>query len=208
MLAFGRRMVDNFGWRFLFLLASVYFGVKGLVYRISYAAFLPYLRHKLGVDDATRYQSLFTVCLLPWSLKPFLGMISDVLPIGGYHKRWYIQASVVVGVVACALLAAAPVGKVAGGAMAAVLFFFITAETAACTLDEARAGGRGMSRAFACLRRGVGAVEAPLHWSALGLTRGLAFSSRCDTVLLSLHSGPARRRPVLGKDGGRARVGL
>jgi len=136
MIVFGRRMVDNFGWRFLLLLACVYCGVKGLVYRIAHAAFLPYFRFKLGVDNATRFQSLFTVFLLPWSLKPFLGMLSDVLPIGGYHKRWYILASVAVGVLACALLAAAPVGKVAGGVLAAVLFFFITVETAACTLDE------------------------------------------------------------------------
>jgi len=177
MIAFGRRMVDNFGWRFLLLLASVYFGVKGLAYRIAHAAFLPYFRFKLGVDNATRFQSLFTVFLLPWSLKPFLGMLSDVLPIGGYHKRWYIQASVVVGVLACALLAAAPVGKVAGGVLAAVLFFLITVETAACMLDDG--SGECWGRPGTCTSwiRGVGGAEQRSHGRALELTRGLAFSS-------------------------------
>jgi len=172
MFAFGRRMVDNFGWRFLFLLASVYFCVKGLVYRISYAAFLPYLRHKLGVDDATRYQSLFTVCLLPWSLKPFLGMISDVLPIGGYHKRWYIQASVVVGVIACVLLAVAPVGEVAGGVLAAVLFSFLTAETAACTLDEASARWQGSTQSLFLLAAWRGCRRSVVALKRVGSNRG------------------------------------
>jgi hypothetical protein len=28
--------------------------------------------------------------MFPWSIKPVVGMISDVLPIGGYNKRYYM----------------------------------------------------------------------------------------------------------------------
>ncbi|OSX77177.1 hypothetical protein BU14_0159s0032 [Porphyra umbilicalis] len=131
---FAQRMNTNFGWRFVVILFSTYFGIKGIVYFISRSAFLPFLRIKLGVDDAPRFQALFTVSLLPWSLKPLIGMVSDVLPIGGYYKRWYIVGSAVIGTAACAVLASAPIVTVGEGALAAVLFFFIHVESSASDL--------------------------------------------------------------------------
>jgi len=144
-IRFAQRMNTNFGWRFVVLLISTYFGIKGIVYFISRSAFLPFFRNKLDIDDAPRYQALFTVSLLPWSLKPLIGMVSDVLPIGGYYKRWYILGSAVVGTAACAVLAAAPFVSVGEGALAAVMFFFVHVESSASTCPgKAKEGALGL----------------------------------------------------------------
>lgn len=34
---------------------------------------------------------------LPWALKPVVGLVSDMLPIGGYHKFPYMIVSVMAG---------------------------------------------------------------------------------------------------------------
>jgi len=139
---FMQRLSANFGWRFVVLIASTYFGVKGLVHNVAKAAFLPYMRYKVGVTDPSRYQALYTASRLPWSLKPLIGMISDVLPIGGYYKRWYIQGSVLIGSAACAVLAGAPVERApGGGVIAAVLLFFVNVDTASCTFAGGGGGG-------------------------------------------------------------------
>eukprot|EP00170_Pyropia_yezoensis_P004301 contig_17603_g4313 len=126
--AFLARLRAAFGWRFVVVLASTYVGVRGILGGLTSAAYLPYMRVKVGVTDAPTYQALRTVVWLPWSLKPLMGMVSDVAPIRGYGKRYYILGSVVLGTVAAAVLAAAPVSTLGGGAAAAVLMFVVCAQ--------------------------------------------------------------------------------
>jgi len=80
-------------------------------------------RDKMGVTSAARYQSLYTVSKLLWSLKPVMGMLSDLLPVAHYHKRFYLLAAGACGSAACAVLAAAPVVKFGAGTTAAMLMF-------------------------------------------------------------------------------------
>lgn len=143
------RLIENFGWRFILILLSSYVGVRGVAHRLVLSAYLPYMRIAAGVTNASLYQAYYTVLNLPWSLKATVGVLSDVLPVGGYHKRYYIIGSVVLGSTACAVLAGAPITTIGGGVTAAVLLFFLSFEVATGTWTG-EAEGRG---AFARGRR-------------------------------------------------------
>lgn len=149
VIAFLARLRAAFGWRFVVVLASTYVGVRGILGGLTSAAYLPYMRVKVGVTDAPTYQALRTVVWLPWSLKPLMGMVSDVAPIRGYGKRYYILGSVVLGTTAAAVLATAPVSTLGGGAAAAVLMFVVCAQVvcSTCRGNRMKAGrvGRGIT---------------------------------------------------------------
>lgn len=151
--AFLARLRAAFGWRFVVVLASTYVGVRGILGGLTSAAYLPYMRVKVGVTDAPTYQALRTVVWLPWSLKPLMGMVSDVAPIRGYGKRYYILGSVVLGTVAAAVLAAAPVSTLGGGAAAAVLMFVVCAQVVCSTCRGNRRKAHRIGRGKSALRR-------------------------------------------------------
>lgn len=130
--AFLARLRDAVGWRFMVVLASTYVGIRGVLGALTSAAYLPYMRLVVGVTDAPTYQTLRTVVWLPWSLKPLVGMVSDVAPIRGYGKRYYLLASVVLGTAAAAVLAAAPVSTLGGGGVAAAVLMFVVCAQVVC----------------------------------------------------------------------------
>jgi len=78
----------NFGCKMLVLLFVVQHLLKGfgnnLTSRVS-----PYLYRDYNVP-APRMQIYLGVTLLPWAMKPMLGLLSDVLPIFGYNKAPYM----------------------------------------------------------------------------------------------------------------------
>lgn len=95
-LFYGRRLRDNFGSPFLWMLASVYLGVKGLMLMLLELVALPLFVRHYGVS-IERYQSYLLAVMTPWSLKPLIGLVSDLVPIGGWNKLPYILAATAVG---------------------------------------------------------------------------------------------------------------
>eukprot|EP00193_Tetraselmis_chui_P006517 CAMPEP_0177766270 /NCGR_PEP_ID=MMETSP0491_2-20121128/8439_1 /TAXON_ID=63592 /ORGANISM="Tetraselmis chuii, Strain PLY429" /LENGTH=590 /DNA_ID=CAMNT_0019282681 /DNA_START=386 /DNA_END=2155 /DNA_ORIENTATION=- len=100
-LGWWRRLTGTYGSHFVvYLMFGQHFlkgvlaggGTGGLLV-IRGRAFMA-----MGVDASTKaaYQAASSV---PWALKPGLGMVNDLLPIGGYHKSVYI--------ILCAALSAA-----------------------------------------------------------------------------------------------------
>eukprot|EP00937_MAST-01D_sp_MAST-1D-sp2_P000271 g271.t1 len=71
----------------------------------------------------TRYQALISVAGIPWSLKAAVGVISDTVPIFGYHKKYYMLGSSVVSLAAFVVLAAVPLSGEAGATLSGLLFF-------------------------------------------------------------------------------------
>jgi hypothetical protein len=69
---YRRRLTGNFGARFTLMMASVYFGVKGILYNLVDLAMLPYFSTMLKVSSE-RYQSYMVVILTPWSIKSLMG---------------------------------------------------------------------------------------------------------------------------------------
>lgn len=57
--------------------------------------------------NAIQMQIYKNIALSPWALKVIIGIIADIVPLGGYHKMPYIFASIVGAIISCVILAAA-----------------------------------------------------------------------------------------------------
>jgi hypothetical protein len=101
--SYVQRVVGVFGIRFLFFLAVSQALLKGLAYSMSLSIMLPLFKTVLGLN-ATTLQFYMLVVMVPWSVKPVLGLLSDLTLIGGYHKRYWLLQALVSGVT-CAGLA-------------------------------------------------------------------------------------------------------
>lgn len=71
--------------KFSYLLMSFYTGAASLVD----LAILFYLKDDLLLSPAQTSRVL-AICLLPWSLKPLYGLITDFFPIFNYRRKYYI----------------------------------------------------------------------------------------------------------------------
>lgn len=71
------------------------------------SAQLPYFKKGLGVTGE-RYQSFGTVAATPWSMKAAIGLISDTIPIFGYHKKYYVILVSILGTVSFGVLGFVP----------------------------------------------------------------------------------------------------
>jgi folate/biopterin transporter len=105
-LAYLTRLRTNFSAPFLLLLVSAYMLVKGCLYTVVVLVQLPYYR-EMGVGSG-QYQVYGSIANTPWAMKGLIGMLSDVLPLGGWHKRSYIVGAAAVGAASFTLLAAVP----------------------------------------------------------------------------------------------------
>ena len=105
--AYVRRCADHFGVKFLILLSSVYLLVKGFLVQVIQTADLPYFRDYLGVG-AAEYQRLQVFYMTPWAAKALIGTISDLFPLGGFHKRNYCLLACVLGAASLCTLGLLP----------------------------------------------------------------------------------------------------
>jgi len=96
----------HFGYKLLVMLFASQHIMKGFA-----AAFLgpctQYLYANYKVKGP-QMQIFGGVTQLPWAMKPVIGLISDALPIAGYHKSPYIVIVSVMGALACAAVGAVP----------------------------------------------------------------------------------------------------
>jgi len=115
-----RRLNGNFTPQFVALLFSGYFGIKGSLFSFLTAGLLPYFKSYLHVTGA-QYQDYSTIALSPWGMKAIFGTVSDLLPIGGYHKRYYLVIAGVSSATCFTVLAAADLTP-AFAPLAALLF--------------------------------------------------------------------------------------
>lgn len=92
----------TFGWPFLMTVCYYHHVLKGFVLMYAFTSFDWVLasHHVRG----TRLQALKTVALLPWVLKPILGITSDMFPIFGRNKAPYCILGTLVGCPACAFI--------------------------------------------------------------------------------------------------------
>lgn len=130
-LYFFRNITDNFGLPFAVVLMSVYFGLIGTTLQILLNSYLPYFK-SVGATG-TQYQALVTVATMPWATKAAIGLLSDAVPIFGYHKRGYIVVMSVVGTLALLLLGLIPLGP-SLGFIGAILLFVVNLQAATVDL--------------------------------------------------------------------------
>ena len=49
----------------------------------------------------SRQNELMGLAQIPWTIKPLFGLLSDTLPIFGYHRYPYIALSALAGIGSC-----------------------------------------------------------------------------------------------------------
>ena len=99
-------MHGTLGLKLSMMLVSVFFGLKGVLDSLTIEALLPLFR-ELNYDGVA-YQRTLAMALTPYALKGFIGSISDYFPIGGYHKKYYMMGSNLVGLGCAVALVALP----------------------------------------------------------------------------------------------------
>lgn len=100
---FVLRNVRVFGWRFLLFLCASQLCLKGCAYYLSMQVMLPLLKNIFGIN-AYWFQLYVMITMIPWSIKPLFGLLSDFFLIGGYHKRFWIFNALGVGAVGCGFI--------------------------------------------------------------------------------------------------------
>jgi len=83
------------GWRLLVVLFFVEHLLRGFVAEFAGQA-TPYIYASYSVP-APRMQIFEGITQLPWAMKPIVGLLSDVVPIRGYHKGPYMVMASILG---------------------------------------------------------------------------------------------------------------
>lgn len=97
-----RRLRQTFGTSFLLLVSAVY-AVQGFSSFCALAVNY-FFKDDLGLQPA-QAQTLLTVMMVPWGIKPLYGIVSDSLPLFGYHRKSYMVICSALGTVATLSLA-------------------------------------------------------------------------------------------------------
>mmetsp|Transcript_5975 Transcript_5975/g.13077 ORF Transcript_5975/g.13077 Transcript_5975/m.13077 type:complete len:673 (-) Transcript_5975:3-2021(-) len=100
--AYFTQMSSIFSGKFLSWIAIVQFSLSGGVMTLMWSIGLPLFK-ELGID-ASRQQLYMTMIISPYALKPFIGVASDLFPIGGYNKRYLALFSIILGLLGCSVL--------------------------------------------------------------------------------------------------------
>lgn len=93
----GRRLRQTFGTPFLLLVSAVY-AVQGFA---SFCALAVNFFFKDDLDlQPAQAQTLLTIMMVPWGIKPLYGIVSDSLPLFGYHRKSYMVLCSSLGAIA------------------------------------------------------------------------------------------------------------
>ena len=102
--AYLKRLVHTFSLPFVLVIFLAYCFIKGTLYSFLETAILPYFQAYVRVSGE-RYHDYLTIAALPWSMKAIFATVSDVLPIRGYHKRYYICGAALLSALALTIIA-------------------------------------------------------------------------------------------------------
>ena len=101
-IAWFKTLLNAFGVEFLLALVVIQHILKGLVAGGGGAGLVgtsvPFVFKELGIT-ASELSTYKAIAMTPWSIKPIMGFCSDLIPLCGYHKRYYFAASTVVSLV-------------------------------------------------------------------------------------------------------------
>jgi hypothetical protein len=134
-------MRDAFSLRFLGFLLCTQLFLKGTMYQIANSMMLPIFK-TMNVD-AAHVQLFNTLASSPWSIKPLVGVLSDLLILRGYHKRYYLVQSMAVGILAAIALCIIP-QEIAYSLLIVVCFFALNYEISIADLMSEGAYARLM----------------------------------------------------------------
>lgn len=131
---------DASGIAFMTHLTSMYWGIRGLAENLLEAAANPFFMNVLKCKTEVG-GDLTSRIWLPFSMKPLWAILSDLLPIGYYKKRWYFVLLAVGGTIGCIGLSYGTVEQLGGeSGLGAFYLFFGTA--CAITMGDTLSQGK------------------------------------------------------------------
>ena len=110
-----RRLTDAFGKRYVAAVLLTYGVNQGLGEALLEAATNNFLLDVLHFDVATTEQ-VTGFARIPWQLKSLFGLLSDLLPIEGYHRAPYMLIAGCLGVFGNLVLTVLPMATPPWGA--------------------------------------------------------------------------------------------
>ena len=100
---FFTNLVKFMGTKFMFFLFFSQAICKGMLMSLIGSAMLPIFKNKMGAS-ASETEIYTVLCLLPWSIKPIIGLCSDFIILGGYNKRGWLIIGNLIGIGSLVLL--------------------------------------------------------------------------------------------------------
>ncbi|XP_020876680.1 probable folate-biopterin transporter 2 isoform X2 [Arabidopsis lyrata subsp. lyrata] len=91
-------LASQLHWSYVFGVVSVYGINQGFGYSLGRVATDYYMKDVQKVQPS-KSQALTTITRIPWIIKPLWGILTDVVPINGFHRRPYFILAGVFGVV-------------------------------------------------------------------------------------------------------------
>lgn len=144
-------------------IALVYF-VQGAL-GLAHLAVSFFLKDRLGLSPA-EVASLVGISMLPWTIKPLYGMISDSFPIAGYRRRPYLVLSSLIGSIAwlcMAMVVKTPLAATIAIGLASLSVACSDAITDALVVQRARLeseGDAGSLQSFSWAAVSIGAISS------------------------------------------------
>jgi folate/biopterin transporter len=144
-------------------IALVYF-VQGAL-GLSHLAVSFFLKDRLSLSPA-EVASLVGIAMVPWTIKPLYGMISDSFPIAGYRRRPYLVLSSLLGSIAwlcMAMTVKTPLAATIAIGLASLSVACSDAITDALVVQRARLeseGDAGSLQSFSWAAVSIGAISS------------------------------------------------
>mmetsp|Transcript_5635 Transcript_5635/g.15801 ORF Transcript_5635/g.15801 Transcript_5635/m.15801 type:complete len:559 (-) Transcript_5635:171-1847(-) len=135
-IKFFLELQEHFGYKLLALLFIVQHNLKGLS-SAYFGRAQPYLLKSYHVPGP-QMQIVSGIVKLPWALKPIIGLVSDVMPIGGYNKAPYMLVVSVLGALSCILIGVLPQEMLSITTIIVFGFFFNLQVSTCDLLSEAK----------------------------------------------------------------------
>ncbi|CAA0404695.1 unnamed protein product [Arabidopsis thaliana] len=93
-----KMLASKLHWSYVFAVVSNCGINQGFGYSLGHVATEYYMKDVQKIQPS-EYQALFVITRIPWSIKPLWGILTDILPIYGFHRRPYFILAGVFGVV-------------------------------------------------------------------------------------------------------------
>lgn len=97
-VSYVKRVTGILGWRFILYLVFSQLICKGALRQIVNSLMLPLFRDNV---DAAQLQLYTMIVMLPWAVKPLLGLCSDLVLVAGYKKRSWILIGITISIACC-----------------------------------------------------------------------------------------------------------
>ena len=88
IVEFFTTLAAAYTWKFMIVLLVINFCCKGILYIVAVNSMMPMFKAQ-GVS-ASELQMLAALSMSPWAMKPLFGVLSDVVAIAKYHKRYWM----------------------------------------------------------------------------------------------------------------------